>query len=186
MTREEMADLIDFILLACPQQRIGRATAIAWYEIIGDLDFAAARNAVIAVKHSQTFVDVSDIAREAGRAKNRAIGTDPERHPSARSARDAIAASSQRELEAAPATPPTPEYAAAKAEMDERIRKRAEQVMLTDREASRRAGLWLDYKLSGKLPPALPLSAPPAPRWQPLPGDPPELRAWLASRDAEP
>lgn len=151
-----------------------------WHDIIGHLDFDAARNAVIAVKHSKVFVDPSDIIREAERAKTRAIGDDPAKHPSARTAAEAIAASSVRELDAAPAVPPTPEYLAAKREMDEKLRLRAEQVQAVDREAERRASAWLEYKLSGKLPPQLPLSGPPSPRWTPLPGDPPELREWLA------
>lgn len=175
MTREEMVDLIDFIIVACPQQKIGRATAVPWYEIIGGLDFTAARNAVIAVKHSQAFVDVSDIAREAERARHA--------HPSERTVAEALGV---REVPAIGAgrTDPTPEYTAAKDQMEARMRERARQVMFTGREASRRAELWLDYKLSGKLPPALPLSGPPAPRWVPLPGDPPELRAWLARQSA--
>ena len=182
MTREEMIDLIDFIIVACPQQKIGRATAVPWFEIIGDLDFTAARNAVISVKHSQAFVDVSDIATEVKRA--RAIGQDPERHPSARPAREAMAASALRGLEAGSGTEPTPEYLQAKVEWDRKQRERAQAATAVDQLAAVRAERWLAYKL-GKAPAPVPLGAPAAPRWVPLPGDPPELRAWLVRQPAE-
>lgn len=163
--------------MCCPQQKIGRVTAVAWYEVIGHLDFETARNAVIAVKHSQAFVDPSDIIREAERRERH--------HPSERTPAEAIASSSLRELDAAPAVPPTPEYLAAKREMDAKMRQRAEQAMLTDREAERRANDWLSYKLSGKLPPELaPLGSEPPPRYAELPGDPPELRSWLRRQAA--
>jgi hypothetical protein len=106
-----MTDLIEFIMVACPQQKINRATAVAWYEIIGDLEFGAARNAVIAVKHSQAFVDTSDIIREVDQASRRRA------HPSERTAAEAIAASSLRELDAGPFPPPNEDYRRAKQEM---------------------------------------------------------------------
>lgn len=102
-----MVELTEFIAIACPQQKINRATAVVWYEIIGDLDFAAARNAVIAVKHSQAFVDTSDIIREAENARQRHA------HPSARTVREAIEASTGRELDTG-GGPPNAEYQAAK------------------------------------------------------------------------
>ena len=34
MTREEMTDLIKFITIMCPQQKIAPATTVAWYEVI--------------------------------------------------------------------------------------------------------------------------------------------------------
>lgn len=179
-------EIVRLIRALCPQQHIDRYTPIAWHEVIGGLEYDAARNAVIAVKHSQPFVDPSDIIREAKRAKTRVIGEDPDTHPSARTAAEAIAASSVRELDAAPAVPPTPEYLAAKAEMDEKFRLRAEQVRAVDREAERRANDWLNYKLTGKLPPDLPpLGSPPPPRYAELPDDPPGLRAWLRRQAAK-
>jgi hypothetical protein len=169
-----MVDLIEFMAIICPAQKINRSSAVAWYEVIGHLDFAVARNAVIAVKHSQAFVDPSDIIREAEHAQRRHA------HPSERTLAEAVTASTGRELPAASAVPPTPEYLAAKAEMDARMHERAEQVMLTDHQAERRANDWLRYKLTGKLPPELPpLGSPLPPRWVQLPGDPPELRSWL-------
>lgn len=173
MTREEMADLTEFIAICCPQQKIGRATAVAWYEVIGHLDFEAARNAVIAVKHSQAFVDPSDILAEAQR-KDAA-------KPYDRSAAEALAGPAElAELMAAPRRPAPPEFSDALRGLRDKIRVRTEQALAVDREAGRRAQAWIEYKLSGQLPPHMPLSAPPSPRWVQLPGDPPELRAWLA------
>ena len=173
-----MVELVKFISVVCPQQKINRATAIPWYEIIGHLDFDAARNAVIAVKHSQAFVDPSDIVREAKRAESS--------KPYERTAAEAMAASSLRELAAAPAVPPTDEYLAAKRDMDEKLRLRAEQVRAVDREAERCADAWLRWKLDGTLPPDLPpLGSEPPPRYVELPDDPPGLRAWLRRQAAK-
>jgi hypothetical protein len=178
MTRAEMTDLVEFIMVACPQQKINRATAIAWFEVIGDLEFGAARNAVIAVKHSQAFVDPSDIIREVERASRRHA------HPSERTVAEALGQSAMRELGAA-VTPPTPEYLEAKAEMDARMAERAQAAAITDYAAGRRAEDWIRHKLSGQRP-MPPLSGPASPRWVPLPGDPPELAAWLARQPGDP
>lgn len=96
MTREEMTDLAKFIALVCPQQKMPRETVIAWYEVIGRLGYEECRNAVIAVKHSQPFVDVSDIIREAGRAKGR---------PYDRTAPEALEMANQRKLNAEEVSP---------------------------------------------------------------------------------
>jgi len=89
MTREEMTDLAKFIGLVCPQQKMPRETVIAWYEILGQFGYEECRNAVIAVKHSQPFVDVSDIIREASRPKGR---------PYERTVPEALEMANQREL----------------------------------------------------------------------------------------
>ena len=172
-----MVDLTEFIAIICPQQKINRATAIAWYEIIGNLDFDAARNAVIAVKHSQAFVDPSDIIRQVEHAERRHA------HPSERTVAEALGQSTVPAIGAG-RTDPTPEYLAAKAEWDRKQRERAEQTALTDHVASRRAQDWINYKLSGQHP-MPPLAGPASPRWVQLPGDPPELRQWLARQPAE-
>lgn len=121
MTREEMIDLVEFIAIVCPQQKINRASAVAWYEVIGDLDFEAARNAVIAVKHSQPFVDPSDIIREAHRRETS--------RPYERTAAEAIAESSLRELPAALAAPPNEEYQRAKRDLLVKMAARDSAVM---------------------------------------------------------
>ena len=172
MTREEMVDLTEFIAIACPQQKINRATAVAWFEIIGHLDFAEARNAVIAVKHSKAFVDTSDIIAEADRASRRHA------HPSERTVAEALGRSDVPAIGAG-RTDPTPEYLAAKADMDRRQRERDQSLYLASREAQRRAQDWINFKLSGKFPPQAEFTGEPAPQWRQLPADPPELRAWL-------
>ena len=172
MEPEETATIVRLVKSVFPQQPIDPTTYDTWHLVIGELDYTAAQAAVIAIAHSEKFCSAADIIREAGRAASR--------KPYERTAAEAIAAASLRELPAAGAVPPTPEYLAARRDMDERLRLRAEQVQAVDREAERRATAWLEYKLSGTLPPQLPLSGPPHPRWTPLPGDPPELREWLA------
>jgi hypothetical protein len=177
MTREEMTDLMQFIAAVCPQQRIDRLTTVAWYEVIGKLEFGDARAAVIAVLHSQAFIAPADIIRESGRAAKA--------HPSDRSVASALAAANRRELDAAPATPPTAGYLAAKDQMMAKMRERDEAAYLADRAAERKAAAWLDGAIRGRQATDWPLAAPAAPRWQQLPGDPPELRAWLARQPAE-
>jgi hypothetical protein len=98
MTREEMTELMQFIAAVCPQQRIDRLTTVTWYEVIGELGFAEARDAVLALKHSQAFIDVSDIVREATRPAKA--------HPSDRTVAEALAVANRRELGAAPAMAP--------------------------------------------------------------------------------
>lgn len=167
---------MEFVHALCPQQAIDRKTPIAWHAVLGKLDFHAAQAAVISLKHSQKFIDPSDIVTQAQRSADS--------HPSSRPVAEAIAAANYPELDPADATPPTREFLTAKASMLERMRDRDERAYLAGREVEQRAQAWIDYKLSGKLPPQLPLLAEPAGQWTPLPGDLPELRAWLARKAA--
>jgi hypothetical protein len=166
---KETATIVRLVKSLFPQQPIDPTTYETWHLVIGRLDFTTAQAAVIAIAHSQKFCCAADIIAEADRARGR------HEHPSARPV---------AELIGAPAMPPTAEYLAAKAEMDAKFAKRAEQAALTDHVTSRRAQDWINYKLSGR-PVMAPLSAPAAPRWVPLPGDPPELRQWLARQPAD-
>lgn len=179
MEPEETATIVRLVKSVFPQQPIDPTTYETWHLVIGELDFAIAQAAVIAIAHSEKFCSAADIIAEAGRAQRRHA------HPSERTAAEAIAASSLRELPAAQAVPPTAAYLTAKRDFEQKMQLRTEQARAADREAERRASAWLEYKLSGKLPPQLPLSGPPSPRWVQLPGDPPELRAWLARQAAE-
>lgn len=173
MEPEETATIVRLVKSVFPQQPVDSTTYETWHLVIGHLEFTAAQAAVIAIAHSEKFCAAADIITEAERAQRRHA------RPYDRTPAEAIAESSVRDLGAAPRTDPTPEYLAAKAEMETRMRERAEQVMLNDHQAARRAEAWLQYKLTGKLSPQLPLSAPPSPRCTQLPGDAPELRAWL-------
>lgn len=96
-----------FIKAVSPAQAIDEWTPNLWHDIIGHLDAEAARNAVIAVKHSQTFVDPSDIIREVEHAQRRHA------HPSERTVREAIEASTGREFDSVTG-PPNQEYQHAK------------------------------------------------------------------------
>ena len=68
MEPEETAMIVRYVKSLCPQQAIDDFTYDAWHDVIGKLTFEAARNAVIAVVHSQPFVAPSDIIRQAGRS----------------------------------------------------------------------------------------------------------------------
>jgi hypothetical protein len=171
-----MVDLIQFITVICPQQKIDRATAIAWYEVIGDLPFADARAAVISVKHSQAFVDVSDITREVHRARQ---------HPSGKSLAEALAAANYPELPPAEPTPASEEFRTALAELIERAQERDHVAFTAGPDAQAKAAAWIDGAITGVQPVEYPLSGEPAAQWAALPGDPPELRMWLARKRAE-
>lgn len=167
--------IVRYVKSLCPQQAIDEFTYDAWHDVIGHLAFDQARNAVLAVVHSQPFVAPSDIIREARRRP----------HPSDRTVAEALAAANRRELDAAPAAPPSAEYLAAKDAMLASMRERDEAAYLADHVAERKARAWLNGAVRGRQPVDEPLMAPAAPRWAPLPGDPPELRAWLARQAAE-
>lgn len=178
MAPEETATIVRLVKSVFPQQPIDATTYETWHLVIGDLEFTAAQAAVIAIAHSEKFCSAADIIAEAARASRRHA------HPSERTVAEAIAAASARELAAAP-VPPTPEYLAAKRDMEEKFRLRTEQLQAVDREAERRANAWLRWKLDGTLPPELPeLGSPPPPRYAELPDDPPGLRAWLRRQAA--
>jgi hypothetical protein len=114
MTPTETGLLVRYIKSVCPAQLIDDYTYETWHDIIGHLDLEAARHAVIAVKHSQTFVDPSDIIREVERAERRRA------HPSERTVAEAIAESTQREIASGPASPPNADYLRAKQELLEK------------------------------------------------------------------
>lgn len=116
-----------FIKAVSPAQAIDEWTPNFWHDIIGHLDAETARNAVIAVKHSQTYVDPSDIIREVERATHRRA------HPSERTVREAIEASTGRELAAGPASPPNAEYLRAKQELLDKQAARDAAAMSADK-----------------------------------------------------
>lgn len=169
--------LTRYIKALCPQQAIDEFTPDAWHDVLAELNFEVARYAAMRIAHRQPFISPSELITEAH--------LDKVRKPYERTVAEAIAESSERELSAAPAVPPTPEYLSAKAEMEAALRRRAEEAALYDRAAERRAKAWLDYKLTSKLPPDVPQNTATPSRWTPLPDDPPELRAWLACREGE-
>lgn len=172
MEPEETATIVRLVKSVFPQQPIDRATYETWHLVIGHLGYTVAQAAVIAIAHSEKFCAAADIIAEAERAARR------NSHPYDRTYAQAVEASTMRALGSA-STGPTPEYTAARDQMDARMRERAEAAAITSYATARRAEDWIRYKLSGQRP-MPPLSGPAAPRWVRLPGDPPELAAWLA------
>lgn len=168
---------MEFVHALCPQQAIDRKTPIAWHAVLGKLDYQAAQAAVIALKHSQKFIDPSDIVRQA---KNSA-----DLHPSSRTLGEALEFANRRELDPAGGTPATEEFLKAKDQMMATMEARGKAAYLADHAAERKAAAWLNGAIKGRQPVDEPLAAPASPRWQPLPGDPPELRAWLARQPPE-
>jgi|SRR5882724_5007722 len=181
MEPEETATIVRLVKSVFPQQPIDRATYDTWHLVIGHLEFGAAQAAVIAIAHSEKFCSAADIIRESSRAAKS--------HPSDRSVAEALGAANRRELDPAGATPPTAEFLAAKASMLERMQARDEAAYLADHVAERKAAAWLNGAIRGRQPVEEPLGladgAQALPRWAQLPGDPPELRAWLARQPAE-
>lgn len=177
MAPEETATIVRLVKSVFPQQPLDATTYETWHLVIGHLDFAVAQAAVIAIAHSQKFCAASDIIAEAEQVQRRHA------HPSDRTAAEALGTATVPAIGAG-RTEPTPEYLAAKTEMDRRMRERAQAAAITDHIAARRAEDWIAWKLGGQRP-LLPLAAPAAPRWQGLPGDPPELLAWLSRQPAE-
>jgi hypothetical protein len=168
MTREETVQLVAYISEACPQQAMGEFTPDVWHDFLGHLSLDNARHAAMSVIWRQPFVSPSEIIAEAERKRRE--------HPSSRTVAEAIGQSSLRQLTAAPASPPTDEYKSARAEMEAKQRERNEALYVADRTTARRAQDWIDYKLSGKLPPNTPPLGGPVPsQFVILPDDPPEL-----------
>lgn len=176
MTPTETVAYVRYLKAVFPQQAFDEYTSDAWHDVIGHLDLADARHAAVSVAWRQPFVSPSEIIAEAER-KQRS-------HPYTRTAAEAIGQSNLRELTAA-AVPPTDEYRTALAEMKQKQRERNESLYITDRVTARRAQDWIDYKLTGKLPPNLPELGGPVPsRFVILPDDPPELVMHLRGQAA--
>lgn len=129
MTPRETALLVRYIKSVSPAQLIDDYTYETWHDIIGHLDLPAARAAVIAVKHSKAFVDPSDIIREVERAKRPPIGEDPDRHPSARPAKEVLAEAAARDYAIGPLTPPNEDYRQAKQLMIEKMSARDSEAL---------------------------------------------------------
>lgn len=111
MEPEETATIVRLVKSVFPQQPIDATTYETWHLVIGELDFAVAQAAVIAIAHSERFCSAADIIAEAERAQRRHA------HPSERTVAEAIAESSLRELPAALAGPPNEEYRQAKRDL---------------------------------------------------------------------
>ena len=165
----------------CPQQAIDRKTPIAWHPVVKDLDAQEAQAAVIALKHSQKFIDPSDIVQQCTRSASS--------HPSSRSLDEALEFANRRELDPAGGTPATEEFLAAKKLMIERMEARDQAAFTAGPEAQAAAAAWIDDAIRGPQPIEEPLGVQPgdAPmsRWAILPSDPPKLRSWLRRKQMQ-
>jgi hypothetical protein len=74
MTREETVVLTRYVKAACPQQAMDRYTPDAWFDLIGDLDLADCKQAVIALAGArQVFIAPAEIRAEVQRLRNERI-----------------------------------------------------------------------------------------------------------------
>lgn len=141
MAPEETATIVRLVKSVFPQQPLDSTTYETWHLVIGHLDFAVAQAAVIAIAHSERFCAAADIIAEAERAQRRHA------HPSERTVREAIEASTMRELDAGPNTPPNEDY------------RRAKQAMLAATAARDRAAFSADAPQHPPVTPAARLAA---------------------------
>lgn len=74
MTHEETVALARYVRAACPQQAMDRYTPDAWHDLIGDLELADCKQAVIAlVGARQVFVAPAEIRAEVQRIRTERI-----------------------------------------------------------------------------------------------------------------
>lgn len=70
MNSQEAVVLTRLVAAACPQQAIDEYTPDAWFDLLGDLDFADCRAAVVTVGKSQAFIAPAEIRAEVRRIRN--------------------------------------------------------------------------------------------------------------------
>lgn len=70
MTPLEAAALCRFTKAVCPQQAIDEYTPDAWHELLKDLNFQDAKDAVVTVGQNQPFVAPAEIRAEVRRVRN--------------------------------------------------------------------------------------------------------------------
>lgn len=95
MTPPETVLLTEYVRACCPQQAIGEYTPDAWHDLLGDLDLAECRAAVVAVAKRQPFVAPAEIRAEVKKIRGdrlartplpappAALADDPERYRAA-------------------------------------------------------------------------------------------------------
>jgi hypothetical protein len=73
MTPREAFELCRFTAACCPAQKFDEYTPDAWGLILTDVRFVDAKEAVVAIKKSSTWVDPSDIIREVRKMRAKRI-----------------------------------------------------------------------------------------------------------------
>ena len=163
MNRNQIIDLLT-VATAFDQRTVGEADVTAWEAALADADFAAARSAIISHYREQT---------------SRVMPADIRRHIRQNRRPDAIPFA---ELPAGAPDEPNQEYLAARAEMTARMAARDAEAMALQPESGERAAAWLSSHVGPGKPSVPAFDVPPLPQYAELPGDPPELRHWLAAR----
>lgn len=74
MNATEALTLCRYVKAACPQQAIDTYTPDAWFDLLGDLDYAEALEAVKALCRQQPFVAPSEIRGQISDTRSRRIG----------------------------------------------------------------------------------------------------------------
>lgn len=80
MTRDEVVVLCGYLAEVCPQQKFGEYTPSAWADVLADwpeegpLTFAEAREAIVAIKRRQSYIDPADILAECESARRAELG----------------------------------------------------------------------------------------------------------------
>lgn len=163
LTRNEVIDLLS-VAAAFDQRTVGEADITAWGTALHGTRFAAARDAIIAHYREQT---------------RRVMPADIRQHIRLNSRSDAVPFA---ELESGISDEPNAEYLSARADMIAAMKARDAAAMNPADEATSRTAAWLRSHLRPGKPPGPAADVPAADRWIELPGDPPELRSWLAAR----
>ena len=175
MTEEETVLLCRQVKSLCPAQTMDRFTSAAWYGVLGKYrydDAVAAVNAVVQVK---SFVSAADIIAELE-------GPEPTPIPVP-----------FEELPWSEPDEPNEEFLAAKAELDEKMKRRDAAAMadalrppaqvFAEQDPGERTAAHLDRHAGpSKYPARTDIEIPAADQWLELPGDPAPLRHWLAAQ----
>lgn len=77
MTPSETVMLVRYVKACCPAAQIDEYTPDAWHDLLGDLDLADCRAAVVAVAQRQPFVAPSEIRAEVRRIRSDRLARTP-------------------------------------------------------------------------------------------------------------
>jgi hypothetical protein len=77
MNAAEALTLCRFVKAVCPQQVMDEFSPDAWLDLLGDLRFQDAREAVRNLGQQQHFIDPADIRKEVRRIRDRRIAEHP-------------------------------------------------------------------------------------------------------------
>jgi hypothetical protein len=163
VNRDEIIDLLT-VAAAFDQRTVGETDVVAWSAVLGKSGFAAARQAVIS---------------HYGEQVRRVMPADIRQHIRMNSRPDSVPFA---ELPAASPDEPNEAYLKAREDMVSAMAARDSLAMAANADAGERAAAWLDAHLKPGKPAGPPMTVSAADRWMELPGDPPEVRSFLAAQ----